>query len=163
MKYATFYAGEHLFGIPIYLVQEISRPVPIYPIPGHDSRIEGLINLRGRTSVAINLHQCLYGCPSKGMQGLRKKLIMLETTEGLPHEAIDLGIEAYSEPLILVVDDMYKITAEDHEEYFSTPAHVNEIYVDGVVKIDDRLITLISIPRLIEDILVESEGEANDN
>lgn len=163
VKYATFYAGEHLFGIPIYLVQEISRPVPIFPVPGHDTRIEGLVNLRGRTSVAINLHQCLYGSPSRGMQGLREKLIILETTEGLPEEAVDLGIEAYEEPLILVVDDMYKITAGETEQYFSTPAHVNDLYVDGVMKIEDHLVTLISIPRLIEDILVESEGESNEN
>ena len=162
MKYATFYAGEHLFGIPIFLVQEISRPVPIYPIPGHDTRVEGLVNLRGRTSVAINLHQCLYGVPSKGMQGLRKKLITLETIEGLPKEAIDIGIEAYDEPLILVVDDMYKITAGDTEQYYSTPAHVNDLYVDGVMKIEDRLVTLISIPRLIEDILADSGGESNE-
>ena len=162
MKYATFYAGDFLYGISIYLVQEISRPTAIYPIPGHDSRIAGLVNLRGRTAVAVNLHQCIYGYPSKGGKGLRRKLIVLETADGLPQEAVDMGIVAYEEPVVLVVDDMYKITSGEKEQFYSTPAHVSEKYVEGVMKLENRLITLISIPRLIEDIVSLSEGETNE-
>ena len=61
MEYATFYVAEDLFGIPIYLVQEIARKAMVYPIPGHDSRIEGLMNLRGRTTAVINLKRFISG------------------------------------------------------------------------------------------------------
>ncbi len=162
MKYASFYVGEQLFAIPIFLVQEISRPTAIYPIPGHDNRVEGLLNLRGRTAVVLNLHQCIYGAPSSGGRGLRRKLIILETSEGLPPEAIDLGIQAYEEPLVLIVDDMYKINSGEKEDYFPPPAHVNELYIDGVMKLEGRLMTLISIPRLIEDIVALSEGDCHE-
>ena len=163
MKYAFFYIGDHLFGIPIFLVQEISRPTAIHPIPGHDNRIEGLVNLRGRTAVVINMHQCIYGTTSPGGKGLRRKLIILETSDGLPPEAIELGIQAYEEPLVLIVDDMYKISSGEKEQYFPPPAHVNELYVDGIMKLEDRLMTLISVPRLIEDIVALSEGDFNED
>ena len=163
MKYASFYVGEHIYGIPIYLVQEISRPSAIYEIPGHDHRIAGLFNLRGRTAVAIDMHQCLYGTDSSGTSGLRRKLIILETGDGLPAEAVEMGIRAFDEPIVLLVDDMYKITSGEKEQFYSTPAHVNELYVDGVMKIEDTLMTLISIPRLIENILAVSEGGSDEN
>lgn len=162
MKYASFYVGDHIYGIPIYMVQEISRPSAIYEIPGHDRRIAGLINLRGRTAVAINMHQCFYGTNASDISGRRQKLIILETGDGLPAEAIEMGIDAFDEPIVLLVDDMFRITSGEKEQFFSTPAHVKEQYVDGVIKIEEKFITLISISRLLEDILAVSEGSTDE-
>lgn len=158
MKYATFFIGHHLFGIPIDLVQEIARPLPLHPIPGHDPRIAGLINLRGRTAVALDMQHCIADGPPVANLQQRAKLIILETRDGLPQEAVHMGLGAFEEPLVLVVDEMYKITAREKEQYYTTPAHVNELYVDGVMKLEQRLLTLISIPRLVDSILVATEG-----
>jgi purine-binding chemotaxis protein CheW len=159
VKYATFFIAGHLFGIPIYLVQEIARPLPLHPIAGHDPRIAGLINLRGRTAVALDMQHCICAQPpDPTLPPQRTKHIILETTDGLPQEALAMGLRCFEEPLVLVVDEMYKITAGEKEQYFTTPAHVNELYVDGVMKLEQRLLTLISIPRLLDTILAHPEG-----
>jgi purine-binding chemotaxis protein CheW len=159
MEYATFYVAEDLFGIPIYLVQEIARNTVVYPIPGHDSRIEGLMNLRGRTTVVINLKRCLFKSDVKTAPGHRKKMIILETQDGLPREALDMGLSAGDEPVVLLIDDVYKIIDGERETFYPPPAHVNEAYIEGIMKSDEDLISLLSIPKLITDLVTFMEVE----
>jgi purine-binding chemotaxis protein CheW len=161
MKYATFFIGDDLLGIPIHLVQEISRKSAIFPIPGHDPRIEGLMTLRGRIAVVINLHRCLFTEDRTGAPSARPKLIILETNESIPLEAREMGITGHDEPVVLLVDDVHKITDDDQHDYYPPPAHVRGEYIEGVIKVNDRLITLISIPRLI-NILIENQEVASD-
>ncbi len=158
MKYATFYIADDLFGIPIYLVQEISRQAAVDPIPGNDSRIEGLMNLRGRTTAVINLKRCLFKSGVKAAPtGQRKKMIILETQDGLPQEALDLGLNAGDEPVVLLIDDVFKIIDGELESFYPPPAHVNETYIEGVMKSGEDLISLLSIPKLILDLVTYME------
>ena len=160
MEYATFYVGEDLFGIPIYLVQEIAIKAMVYPIPGHDARIEGLMNLRGRTTAVINLKRCLFKSEVKTSANRhRKKMIILETRDGLPQEALDMGLIAGDEPVVLLIDDVYKIIDGDRESFYPPPAHVNETYIEGIMKSDEDLISLLSIPKLITDLVAYMEVE----
>ena len=147
MEYATFYVAEDLFGIPIYLVQEIARKATVHPIPGHDSRIEGLMNLRGRTTAVINLKRCLFKSRGETTCSQRKKMIILETRDGLPQEALDMGLSAGEEPVVLLIDDVFKIIDGERESFYPPPAHVNETYIEGVMKSDEELICLLSIPK----------------
>ncbi len=154
MIYATFYIADDLFGIPIYLVQEFARETKVYPIPGHDSRIEGLMNLRGRTTAVINLKNCLFKSEANAPRpDHRKKMIILETQDGLPQEALDLGLEAGDEPAVLLIDDLFKIIDGELESFYPPPAHVNETYIEGVMKSGEDLISLLSIPKLIMDLV----------
>lgn len=159
MEYATFYVAEDLFGIPIYLVQEIARKAMVYPIPGHDSRIEGLMNLRGRTTPVINLKRCLFKSRVKPANSHRKKMIILETQDGLPKEALNMGLSAGDEPIVLLIDDVFKIIDGERESFYPPPAHVNETYIEGIMKSDENLISLLSIPELIKDLVTFMEVE----
>ncbi len=159
MEYATFYVAEDLFGIPIYLVQEIARKTMVYPIPGHDVRIEGLMNLRGRTTAVINLKRCLFKADEKSDPDLMRKMIILETQDGLPQEALEMGMSAGDEPVVLLVDDVFKIIDGERESFYPPPANVNETYIEGVMKSDDNLISLLSIPKLITDLVTNMEDE----
>jgi purine-binding chemotaxis protein CheW len=157
MEYATFFVGEDLFGLPIFLVQEISRMVDIYPVPGHDPRIEGIVNLRGRTAVVINLSKCLYGQKKVETTHNRPKLIILETTEWINEEYRALAHQAFEEPIVLMVDDVYKIIDDEKKDFYDPPAHVHEKYVDGVMKNENTLITLISLKKLVEDLMPQED------
>ena len=158
MKYATFYIADDLFGIPIYLVQEIAKQAMVYPIPGHDTRIEGLMNLRGRTTAVINLKHCLFKSETQAPgSSLRKKMIILETQDGLPQEALDIGLHAGDEPAVLLIDDVFKIIDGELESFYPPPAHVNETYIEGVMKSGEDLISLLSIPKLILDLVTYME------
>jgi purine-binding chemotaxis protein CheW len=157
MEYATFFIGDDLFGIPVFLVQEIARLTDIYPVPGHDNRIEGVVNLRGRTAVVVNLSKCLYTQKSRVPSAIRQKLIILETREWISDEYKGMAEQAFEEPVVLLVDNVYKIIDDEKQDYFDPPAHVHEKYVDGVMKNDNTLITLISLKKLVEDLIPQED------
>lgn len=157
MEYATFFVGDDLFGIPIFLVQEIARLTDIYPVPGHDSRIEGVVNLRGRTAVVINLSKCLYTQKNRNSVAFRQKLIILETREWISDEHKAMAEQAFEEPVVLLVDNVHKIIDDDKQDFYDPPAHVHEKYVDGVMKSDNTLITLISLKKLVEDLIPQED------
>ena len=168
MQYVTFLLNELLFGIPIYLVQEFSRTVPIYPIVGHDRRIAGFINQRGKIAAVLDLKQCL-GLPNpeqpdsileKAPSFDKKKVVMLETQDGLSEEALQYGITSFEEPLVLLVDRIYEIVTVETTHFYAPPAHIKEDFVEGVVKIEDNLLTIISIAKLTEDLTQETEQVA---
>lgn len=163
MQYATFMLNKYMFGIPIFLVQEFSRAMPIYPVIGHDKRIAGLLNIRGKISVVIDVKRCLgleedeVEVALNGKQFRSKKMIMLETDDAIPSEAKKLGVVGYDEPLVLLVDRIQKVLTIETENYYPPPAHVNEHYVDGVVKHNDTLLTILSISNLTEDLAQDPE------
>lgn len=152
MEYASFLVDGHLFGIPVLLVQEISKPLEVFPVPGHDPRVAGLVSLRGRTAVALDLRRFLLDQAAPAApRGC--KFYVLETTDSLPQEARDLGLEAHAETLVLVVDEAQGILDGEKLEFHPPPAHVPEEFIDGVMRTDGRLMTLLSVPRLVKDLL----------
>ena len=157
MDYAAFLVGGHLFGFPVVLVQEIGKPVEVFPVPGHDPRVAGLVNLRGRTAVALDLRRSLLGADHGYSAHDRRKFIVLETTDALSPHARELGLDTHREPVVLIVDEMQGILDGQKLEFHPPPAHVAERHVEGVMKVGDRLMTLISIPKLVEDLLPSKE------
>jgi chemotaxis signal transduction protein len=163
MEYATFFIHDDLFGIPLFLVQEISRIADIYPIPGHDPRIKGVVNLRGRTAVVLNLSACLYSHDTSQSHAERPKLIILETKDWIGEKFKALAEQAFEEQIVLMVDDVYKIIDDEKQDFFEPPAHVHEKYVEGVMKNGNTLITLLSIKKLLEDLMPQEETTGYDN
>jgi purine-binding chemotaxis protein CheW len=157
MEYASFLVDDNLFGIPVVLVQEIAKPMEIFPVPGHDPRVAGLVNLRGRTAAALDLRVFLAGKTSES--GRRSKFIVLETTESLPAEVRGMGLETHHEPLVLVVDEVQGILDGEKLEFHPPPAHVREVFVEGVLKVGDRLMTMLSVPSLVSDLLPSQEDK----
>lgn len=156
MEYASFLVGGHLFGIPVLLVQEISKPLRLFPVPGQDPKVAGLVSLRGRTAVALDVRRFLLDDDAASPPRSRK-FYVLETEESLSREARELGLEAHSETIVLIVDEAQGILDGEKLEFHPPPAHVREEYIDGVMKSESRLMTLISVPRLVKDLMVPQE------
>lgn len=157
MEYAAFFVDGNLFGIPVVLVQEISKPLDLFPVPGHDPRVAGLVNLRGRTAVALDLPRFL--SPQARGDGERRKFIVLETTDSLPPEVRSIGLASHHEPIILVVDEVHGILDGEKLEFHPPPAHVRDEFVDGVLKVGDKLMTMISVPSLVGALLPSPEDK----
>lgn len=154
MQYATFILNEHVFGIPIYLVQEFSRAEQVYPIVGHDRRIAGFMNLRGRIAVVIDLKKCLGLKEYEDATWAKrpKKMIFLETQESLSEEAEKFGLQSYEEPLVLLVDQISDVITVESHDFYPPPAHVKEEFVEGVVKVNKILLTILSVNNLTADL-----------
>ncbi|MCB9495688.1 MAG: chemotaxis protein CheW [Fibrobacteria bacterium] len=157
MEYVAFLVGKDLFGIPVTLVQEISKPVQIFPVPGHDVRVAGLVELRGRTIVALDLRRCLLEKLPDDDPPARRKFIVLETTSSLPHSARAMGLATHVEPLVLVADELAGIWDGEHMDFHPPPAHVPAPFVEGVVQFRNHLMTLVSIPALVDALMPQKE------
>jgi purine-binding chemotaxis protein CheW len=55
VQLATFTVADHLFGVPVHMVQEVLRSQEITRVPLSPEAIGGLINLRGQVVTAIDV------------------------------------------------------------------------------------------------------------
>src|SRR6516165_3760658 len=53
----TFHLGKEEFGVEIGSVQEIIRATDITPVPGAQSHVRGVINLRGKIIPVVDLRK----------------------------------------------------------------------------------------------------------
>lgn len=151
---AAFRVGEQTFGIPAMLIEEFFRPVPVTRVPGADERVDGVVNIRGTNAVVINLRRCLdldYNAEEDS------EMILLETDQGLVDEARELGFQAFGEPVVLRVDETLKIYSTQWGASHPPPAHVKQVFVEGVVQTEDTYITLLSCTKLIHSLLMAND------
>ncbi len=157
MQISTFTIANEVFAIPSLVVEEYFRPLPVTRVAGADRRINGIVNIRGRTAVVLNLRQCLGIAPRS--ESLEGEMILLETTSRLVKEALEMGLQTFEESVVLDVDSASPIYHLADEAVHPSPPHVNQDFVDGVVNIGDRYFTMISIERLLHHIMQSSSGE----
>jgi len=154
MQLSTFLIDTETFGVPTLLVEELFRPQPVTRVPSADPRLEGITNIRGKTAVVLNMRRCLG--VSDADESVANEMVLMETSAGLVEEAKELGLEAFNDPVILRVDESTSICSVNPKTIQPAPAHVNQIFVEGVAKSGDRYITVLSITSLINDILHHS-------
>jgi len=135
VQLVTFMLGDEEYGIDILSVQEILRMVEITQVPKSQEVIEGVINLRGRVIPVLDMRK-KFGLPETDDRDDRK--IMVINVGGLT-----AGIVVDS------VSEVLRLPAENIDE---TPAMVSggsSEFIKGVGKLDDRLIILLDLERLI--------------
>src|SRR5437016_8720739 len=86
-EYVTVTIGDHMFGLPIFRVQDVFVPVGLTRVPLAPPEVAGILNLRGRVVTAIDM---------------RSRLDFGEREPGTPVMAI--GIELKGESYGLLVD-----------------------------------------------------------
>ena len=151
MQISTFLIDKEAFALPSLVVEEYFRPLPITKVPGSNRRIDGLVNIRGRTAVVINMRAC-FEVPERSPKQ-HGEMILLETDQGLVDEARELGLYAFDEPIVLNVDSVTQIYQLIDDEIHPAPPHVNQPFVDGVIHVNEAYFTMISIQKLIDAIL----------
>ncbi len=160
MEYLVFSVNHEFFGIPVLLVQELSRLYDIYPVPGHDIRIAGLVNLRGNAVTVIDLFHSLFPGQNQNRTAQRQKLITLESSGTLSAQALQYSLHTFADPLLLLVDNLHRVITLHDNVIEPPPAHLHDSFVDGVIKDNEQLITMLSIEKLIDSIYT-GNGEPN--
>lgn len=134
MHLVTFSLGEQ-YGVRVDQVQEIIRVGAVTRVPNSPDYIDGVINLRGRVLPVFNLRRRL-GLPIKETT----KLSRIVVTE-VGKKEIGLVVDAVSH-VVKVPPGFVEAAPEEVLE-------VDTDYITGVGKLNDQLIILLDLEKLL--------------
>ncbi|NJD52108.1 MAG: chemotaxis protein CheW [Candidatus Methanoperedens sp.] len=136
LQLVVFNIGTEEFGVEIMNVQEIIRMTNITKIPQASGYVKGIINLRGKIIVVINLN-VIMGMDSK------------EHNENTRIIVADIGETVMG----FVVDSVSEVIRLPESSVEPAPAVIaNKIgteYVRGVGKMEDRLLILLDLDKIL--------------
>ena len=136
LQLVVFNIGSEEFAVEIMKVQEIIRMTNITKIPQASGYVKGIINLRGRIIVVINLN-VIMGMESK------------EQDENTRIIVTDIGNTVMG----FIVDSVSEVIRLPVNSVESAPAIIaNKIgteYVRGVGKLEDRLLILLDLDKIL--------------
>lgn len=136
-----FKLADEYYALDIQAVQEIVRMQAITSIPGADTWVEGITNLRGRVVPVIDLRtRC--GVPA-GEYTSETRIVVVSSSTGM----VGLIVDAVSEVLRIPGDQV-----EPPSAIVTVPENS---YLRGVAKLEDRLVSLVDL----EGVLPSTTGD----
>ena len=145
----SFRLANEEYGVHIMCVQEIILPSDITVVPQVAEHICGLINLRGSIIPVVDLR-------------LRFGLTASDSTEDTRIVVIEVG----SRTIGIFVDAVHEVLRISQDQIEPPPSSISTVeqeYITGLVKLEDKLLILLAADALLttgEDAAAES-SEAN--
>ncbi len=136
LQLVVFELGGEEFGVEIMNVQEIIRMPEMTQIPHSPDFVEGVINLRGRIIVVVNLSK-RFNMRSKATDE-NSRIIVVEIGNAVVGMIVDSVNEVLRIPASNVEPAPELVTSK-----------VSRNYLKGVGKIDKRLLILLDLARVM--------------
>ncbi|MGD0283357.1 MAG: chemotaxis protein CheW [Dissulfurispiraceae bacterium] len=153
LQLVTFNLGNEEYAVAILKVQEINRMKEITRVPNSPPYVEGVINLRGKVIPVVNLRS-KFGLAAK--ENNEQTRIMIMDIQGI---TMGLVVDSVSEVL--------RIPSSTVEPTPPMASNISAEFIKGIAKVDDRLIILLDMDRLLgraeESELVEVATKAIEN
>lgn len=141
LQLVTFTLGSEEYAVDILRVQEINRMISITMVPNSPSYMEGVINLRGKVIPVINL---------------RKKFEIVEKEDTESSRIMIVDLHGVTKGIIVdAVSEVLRVPAGIVEPPPPMATNITTTFINGIAKLEDRLIILLDIDKLIGD-----DGEA---
>lgn len=134
-QYLTFTLQNEEYGIEILKVQEIKGFSKITPVPNAPHFVKGVVNLRGAVVPIVDL-RARFGMPDKEFDQFTVIIV------------VNLGTKVVG----LVVDTVSDVLDIPLADICETPAlagGVDSSCVNGMGKVNERLVMLLDIARLV--------------
>lgn len=135
LQLVTFRLGNEEFSLDILRVQEIIRHMDLTRVPRTPDFVEGVINLRGRVIPVLDLRK-RFGLPSD-VRTNETRIIVVD----VDNRTVGLKVDAVSEVLRLPSDTV--------EPPPSIVTGAESEYIKGVGKLDNRLIILLDVSKIL--------------
>lgn len=130
MQFVIFKLGEEHFAVETDKVLSINDMMTITKVPKAPNYIKGLINLRGSIKSLVDLN-LLLNIESDKKQN---NIIILKVDE---------------EELGVTVDDVEEVIDIEENRLQKLDNHSTEANIKGIIHLDDKLLTVINIEKLI--------------
>ncbi len=134
----VFNIGDETFGVDIIQVQEIVRLQEITKIPSTPEFVEGIVNLRGKVIPLVDMRK-RFGFTQKTNDEDSRIIVTV-----LGGQMIGIIVDNVSEVL--------RIQDEDIEAPPDIVAGVGREYLQGVGKVDGRLIVLLDLNSILNNL-----------
>ncbi|MBI5237462.1 MAG: chemotaxis protein CheW [Deltaproteobacteria bacterium] len=135
LQLVTFRLGQEEYSLDILRVQEIIRYIDLTRVPRAPEFVEGVINLRGRVIPVLDLRN-RFGLPDAG-KNEDTRIIVVDIDD----KTIGLKVDAVSEVL--------RLSSDTVEPPPSLVMDGSSEYIMGVGKVDQRLIILLDVSKLL--------------
>jgi purine-binding chemotaxis protein CheW len=142
VQYATFFVNGLYFGVEVLTVQEVIRYQQMTRVPLAPPVVSGLINLRGQIVTAIDVRTRL------GMEP--------RTGDRLPMNVVVRTDDGVTSLLVDEIGDVVEVQASQFEPTPDTMRGVARDLVDGIYKLDSRLLLVLNVARAVTIAPVES-------
>lgn len=149
IQLVVFQLSTEEYGVPIIQVEEIVRIPEITHIPNMPDFIEGVINLRGRIIPIVDL-RCRFKLEEK-LRDERSRIIVgriVVSTEKQEEQNIGLIVDSVAEVL--------RVSKEIIEPIPPTISYIDTQYLNGVVKLENRIVILLDLPRVLTELEKET-------
>lgn len=134
VQLVIFKLGNEDYGLPINKVQEINRMVAVTRLPQTPEFMEGIINLRGRVIPVIDLRK-RFGLTAKAYEDETRIMI----------------VDVSGQTVGIIVDAVHEVVLMPGKSIEPPPPSfvLDAQFIEGVGKLEDRLIILLDIDRII--------------
>ena len=135
IQLVTFKIGDEEFGVDILKVQEIIRMMPITKVPNAPPFVEGVLNLRGKVIPVIDMRK-RFGLRAAERDSQTRIKVM-----DLQGQVVGFVVDAVSQVL--------RIKESTVEPPPAVVAGIGAEYMKGVGKLEDRLLILLDLDKLL--------------
>ena len=149
LQLVTFVVGTEEFAIPILSVREINRMMEITVVPHSPDFIEGVINLRGKIIPVMDLRK-RFGGLEQTQDTSDSRIIVVEVNRRVIGFTVDR------------VNEVLRINAGIVDPPPPMACGIDSDYVEGVGKLDGRLLILLNLERLFSDEDLEQVDQATE-
>src|ERR1051325_6180184 len=135
-EYVTVTIGDHMFGLPIFRVQDVFVPDRLTRVPLAPPEVAGILNLRGRVVTAIAMRSRLdIGAQGPGQQRMA------------------IGIEYKGESYGLLVDAVAAVMALPDSECQAKPSNLDPRLARvaaGVYRLEGQLLVVLDVDCVLD-------------
>ena len=142
IQLVSFTIGDEEFGVDILKVQEINRMLAVTRVPNSPEYIDGVINLRGKVIPIIDLRRRFQ--MERKEHDKNTRIVVVE----LSGKVVGFVVDAVSEVM--------RIPKSVTEPPPPIVAGIDAEYITAVAKLEDRLLILLDL----EKVLVNDEKES---
>lgn len=136
LQLVTFKVGSEEFGIEIFSVKEIIRMLNITKVPKAPDFVEGVVNLRGKVIPIIDMRKRF------GMDSLNHdkhtRIVVVEMENVMVGYVVD------------AVSEVLRIPSDTVEPPPSVVAGIDAEYINGVGKLENRLLIMLDLNKLLK-------------
>jgi len=135
LQWVTFRLADETYGINVMQVQEVLRVTEIAPVPGAPDYVMGIINLRGNVVTVLDTRK-RFNLPATE-QDDATRIVIIESGQNV------VGVQ---------VDSVAEVVELRRSEVELSPNVGNDEsakYIEGVASINDELLILIDINKLL--------------